>query len=141
MNRTKGTTRFFDMTQDDIDLLTSAGLAIGLELDWGTAGFDTSPPPYRMDRASCSWNPLVANGDALQLAAQIGAEIKTYCVPTYVEDKPYVTVTVAHWVADTGELIRLELREEYTDDQMQAIRTAIVRMAVELGKKLTVSDN
>ena len=120
--------------QELLELAAKVG-GINLTFNYDEESFGL---PYAISEYGGSryWNPLVDDGDALQLAAHIGAEIKTHCVPMYVEDKPYVTVKVAHWVADTGELIRLELHEEYTQNQMQAIRTAIVRMATELGKKV-----
>ena len=80
------------------------------------------------------WDPLLDDKDAFRLAARLGAEIKTFCMPVYLEDKPYITVRVSFWNDDQPSII--ERRVEYTKDQMQAIRQAIFDVAVEIGTKV-----
>ncbi len=86
------------------------------------------------------WNPLTDNGDAFQLAAAIGAEIRTYCVPMYIEDKAYVTVTLQHWNSVTGEIIRLSSSSDFDPgDQLKVVRYVIVKIAAELGERLNAN--
>lgn len=82
---------------------------------------------------SSLWNPLTDDGDALRLAAIMGATIKTFCIPPYIKDLPYVSVRISYWDSDFPA--EIECREEYSSDQMRAIRVAIVNVAVNLFKQ------
>lgn len=90
----------------------------------------------------CTWNPRENDGDAMRLAAKLGATVKTYCTPVYIEDKPYVEVELTRLNSFYSGKRTITCREEYTNDHMQAIRTAIFGVAVEVGKEmLTQTDS
>lgn len=89
----------------------------------------------------CTWNPREDDGDAIRLAAKLGATVKTYCVPAHIEDKPYVEVELMRLNSFYSGKRTITCRAEYTNDHMQAIRTAIFGVAVEVGKEmLTQTD-
>ncbi len=96
--------------QTDIELITLAGLAIGLELD----------PPYRMDMASCPWNPLIDDGDALRLAI----------------DLKLTVVVESDLVFCRNMLTYKAFMEKIKTDKYAATRRAIVRAAAAVGKNV-----
>ena len=80
------------------------------------------------------WNPLISDGDALQLAVNLGVCVTPY--PIFVKPKHSVIAKIyeSHLDLERGLSTAIEIIELYKDDQYAATRRAIVRAAAEIGK-------
>ena len=76
---------------------------------------------------SDTWNPLTDDGDALRLAVRLGIEI--------YPDRECSEVITAFGVHQP-KLIGLNTYEPFGNDEMAAVRRAIVRAAAEIGRSM-----
>ena len=118
------------MNQKDVEDYVLAAQSIGRTIafqgdDAEEVGFDFWEPLLENGRDYVFWNPLDSSDDAFTLAAQIG--FKTLCDE---HGQAYV------WLKDELLWNEFALNEGSVDERAAALRRAIFRAAVVVGKRM-----
>ncbi|AZS78807.1 hypothetical protein ELS24_10340 [Achromobacter spanius] len=128
--------------RSDRELLELAATAAGLEFHWIRLDsgwlMQASEPGSRSEE---SWNPLVNDGDALLLAADLRLQFEEAgdhrCIPRTPEwDGVWIVKQIRHR-RDTRNIV---VTEEHGKDRIGALRRAIVRAAAEIAAQHPRTD-
>ena len=123
------------MTETNRELLALAAKAVGLDLSYCPAWKCMAKELHDLDGSyfdvNSRWNPLTNDGDALRLAAALGASIHVRRVDEY--SRIYSEVFICDLYG--GEIYAVG-RQEHDADPASATRRAIVRAAAEIGRSM-----
>jgi len=104
----------------DRELLELAAKAVGIRItEWGEPDYYSHREGEVAYSGGMEWNPLTDNGDALELAVDLGLDIAMH------EEK------AGAFLLRGG----VEAYEPHNDDPYAATRRAIVRAAAEIGER------